>query len=485
MTAMTEQSQHTRPSEILLGRPLGVRAGSRPGAHDGRARKVRKVYSLDRLNRRGHFNELQHFRGTQDLTCTGEGHLMTIAPTGSGKGCSAIIPNLLRYEGSVIVTDPKGENYAVTARAREALGHKVYKLNPFHVIDDKTDCLNPFDVFDLPRSDLEINAQAIGDLLMAEHMRARSVNIWSSRALGLLDGLIAYITALDGENIRSSGRAHFKRNRSNSRRIFGNLLAILNDDDIHATVGQILHMHGAHLPPLAHRELSSFLLTSSQDHQQQLNPVSILRSEMRRLSTEAALATLNDSTIRLSDVVQDRPLSIYLIVPPDKLKSHNLLLRLWIGTILRAVTSRQVVPQKRTLLIVDECAQLGPFPLLEDAITLSRSYGLQTWTFWQDLAQLQQFYSGWETMVNNCEVLQSFGANNHAVTTQLARLLGIEEREIRELSEDEQIVMIDGTAYKCTMCDYRMDPQFEKRFDRNPYYNDGEPPKTQGIAAKP
>ncbi|MGK7296029.1 MAG: type IV secretory system conjugative DNA transfer family protein, partial [Candidatus Wenzhouxiangella sp. M2_3B_020] len=61
----------------------------------------------------------------------GEGHLMTIAPTGTGKGRSAIIPTLLSYPGPVIVIDPKGENYQVTARRRREMGQRVFKLDPF------------------------------------------------------------------------------------------------------------------------------------------------------------------------------------------------------------------------------------------------------------------------------------------------------------------------------------------------------------------
>src|SRR5688572_33383934 len=49
-------------------------------------------------------------------------HLLTIAPTGAGKGRSVIIPNLLRFEGSVIVIDPKGETWHVTARRRKEMG---------------------------------------------------------------------------------------------------------------------------------------------------------------------------------------------------------------------------------------------------------------------------------------------------------------------------------------------------------------------------
>lgn len=38
-----------------------------------------------------------------------EGHLITLAPTRSGKGVSAVIPNLLDYPGSVLVVDVKPE----------------------------------------------------------------------------------------------------------------------------------------------------------------------------------------------------------------------------------------------------------------------------------------------------------------------------------------------------------------------------------------
>lgn len=59
----------------------------------------------------------------EPILYTGSGHLMTIAPTGAGKGVNCIIPTLLRYPGPVTVIDPKGENYAVTAEYRRQLGH--------------------------------------------------------------------------------------------------------------------------------------------------------------------------------------------------------------------------------------------------------------------------------------------------------------------------------------------------------------------------
>ena len=73
---------------------------------------------------------------------TGDAHLLTIAPTGAGKGIGCVIPNLLAYSGSVLVTDPKGENYAVTAGRRRAMGQRVMALDPFGLVGGSA-CFNP------------------------------------------------------------------------------------------------------------------------------------------------------------------------------------------------------------------------------------------------------------------------------------------------------------------------------------------------------
>jgi type IV secretion system protein VirD4 len=59
---------------------------------------------------------------------------VTVAPARQGKGINVVIPNLLHFQGSVFVTDPKGELAAVTAAHRaERFGQKVYVLNPWGV----------------------------------------------------------------------------------------------------------------------------------------------------------------------------------------------------------------------------------------------------------------------------------------------------------------------------------------------------------------
>ena len=51
------------------------------------------------------------------MTYSGDGHLITFAPTETGKTSGPVITNALRHPGQLIVLDMKGEVYAATAHA--------------------------------------------------------------------------------------------------------------------------------------------------------------------------------------------------------------------------------------------------------------------------------------------------------------------------------------------------------------------------------
>ena len=58
-------------------------------------------------------------------------HMVTIAGSRAGKSSTVLIPNLLRYPGSVVVLDPKGELVRATAATRARMGQRVFVLDPF------------------------------------------------------------------------------------------------------------------------------------------------------------------------------------------------------------------------------------------------------------------------------------------------------------------------------------------------------------------
>jgi len=113
---------------------------------------------------------------------TGEGHLLTVAPTRAGKGQAHIIPTLLEHKSCVVVLDPKGENYKETAAARRGFG-PVFKWAPF---DEVTDCFNPLD---LVRS--YEDAVEFADLAIVSPNRADP--FWDESAREILAGFVHYV----------------------------------------------------------------------------------------------------------------------------------------------------------------------------------------------------------------------------------------------------------------------------------------------------
>ena len=413
--------------------------------------RSKRTLDLERLRTRTDEWKLKSYKGEKPLEYSGDSHLLTVAPTGSGKGRCAIIPNLLTYDGPVVVVDPKGENYAVTARARrEQLGHSVYCLDPFNVAVDSTDSLNPFDIFSLKNTDVESDSQMIADMLSLESTGLDA--FWDINACALLSGVIAYLAT----------------QKDKSERHISEMVRTTHSDDVVYNLAVVLDTVGKKLPKMAYGEISSFLQKADKERS---GVLSTANSYLKAFGSERVSKSLSSSSFNIDHIVQGKPITIYLIVPPDKLNSHKALLRLWVGTIMRAITARREIPLKRTLFVLDECAQLGHFSLLETAITLCRGYGLQTWTFWQDLSQIEKLYEvGWHTMVNNCGVVQVFGAKNHSVVRQCSELLGIDIEDLRRIQDNEQVTVINGEPTKSFKIDYLRDEMFSGLYCDNPYY---------------
>ncbi len=387
----------------------------------------------------------------------GDSHLLTVAPTGSGKGRGAIIPNLLRYPGPMIVVDPKGENYHVTARYRRALGQQVHVLDPFGVVTRHTSRLNPFDIFDLPNAQIDADSEMLAELLAGGILSLKDP-FWDISASSLIAGLIAYITC------------HMPR----EEREFKHFRELLWSDFVYRIAKLLDERDDLH--PFVRAELEGFMGITADMTRGGILATAFTHAHV--LKSDAVLASLGPSTIDLEAVIRGEPMTIYMIIPPTKLDSHRALLRLWIGTLLLALMQRKKRPDMRTVFLLDECAQLGSLGVLRQAVTLMRGYGLQIWMFFQDLSQLKRLYpDDWQTMVNNAAVLQTFGLNSNLVAREMADLIGgISPSALRRLPTDHQVAVMPGTETLVSRRpDYLSDPLFEGRFDPNPLFEGHKP----------
>ena len=127
-----------------------------------------------------------------------DGHILTCAPTGAGKGLGGVIPNLLDYPGSAFVLDFKGENYAVTARARRELGHQVILVDPFGITGNTGQALNWLDTLDPESPDVVSRAAGLADMLIAVDGNDADSH-WTDTARELLRGLLVYVATLPAD----------------------------------------------------------------------------------------------------------------------------------------------------------------------------------------------------------------------------------------------------------------------------------------------
>jgi type IV secretion system protein VirD4 len=386
------------------------------------------------------------------LEHAGDGHLFTAAPTGAGKGRSAVIPTLLTYTGPVLVIDLKGENYLVTARRRRELGHRVVVLDPFHWISNEPDTLNPYDIINLPGGQPDCDCELMAELLLGgQSMSSRDV-FWELTGKGMLTGLIGLAGELEPA----------KRNLVTAT-------DFLYADDTDYSIAQMLDTH-KFSNSLAREELVAYL--SHEADRCRPSVRSTAQAMVKALRSQAVRNALSRTSFDLLAWFRGDPMDIYLIFPPDKLDSHRALLRLWMGTLLAVLLRRRESTKSRTLLLIDEAAQLGALPHLRTALTLLRGFGVQVWTFWQDLSQLKHLYpNDWETILNNSAIIQAFGANNGWVSRAIAEILGVPQATVQELNTDEQLLLRPGQPVeRCQRLDYLHDSIFAGRFDPNPRY---------------
>ncbi|MEM9758076.1 MAG: type IV secretory system conjugative DNA transfer family protein [Pseudomonadota bacterium] len=376
-----------------------------------------------------------------------EGHLLTIGPTGSGKGRAALIPALLTYDGAAVVIDPKGEAYRTTARRRATLG-PVVRLDPFGVVTDRPDALNPFDMVTRAGLSPTEAALVLADLLAPKTFAKDP--FWDNRARALIAGLTAYVLAC-----RDPIEHHPET-----------LRAILMEDDVAYAIAVLLDTAGKTMPRFAYQELAQFLQLPERETRPSVLATATQHTTL--LGDETVADALRVTSFDLDALRDGTPMTIYLILPVERLGSHGLLLRLWVATLLRILLTRTRQPATPTLFLLDEAAQLGTLPDLVTAVTLLRGYGVRVWSFWQDLAQVKTYYpKAWPTLLSNARTLQLFEPH-WLFRRELATLLHVLPDDLTLPPDQQLLVGPDGVPRRARKADYLTDALFAGHFDVNP-----------------
>jgi type IV secretion system protein VirD4 len=124
--------------------------------------------------------------------------------------------------------------------------------------------------------------------------------------------------------------------------------------------------------------------------------------------------------------------TVYFVLPPDKLETLAALMRTWIGCTLRISTRDGADERNPVLFLLDEAGHLGHMQALQDAVTLLRGYGIRLWFFFQDLGQLLATYGKHASvMLGNMQTQQYFAINNYETAEAVSKRIGEETISVR------------------------------------------------------
>ncbi len=343
----------------------------------------------------------------RQIIYSGIGHLITVARTRWGKGTTSIIANLLRYTGSTVVIDVKGENALMTAKyRRDVLGQKVYILDGFDTTANSglpTARFNPMDALD--PTDIDFPEKTI---LMADSLILPSSSdqkFWDESGKALLQGPIGYVASDESE----AGQ----RNLGRVRDLF------MGDADELRALGKRM-MESPH-----HFIASSGARLLQMDEKLLSNVLASVQAQTTFLDSPRMRDLMSSSDFSFADL-KEKKISLYLVLPADRMHTFSRWLRLMIQQAIREnARNIEVQPEEPILFILDEMPILGHMQAVEEAFGLMAGYSMQLWGICQDANQLRMLYKdGWETFVSNASVLQYFGTRDRTTAEYFSALCG-------------------------------------------------------------
>jgi type IV secretion system protein VirD4 len=316
--------------------------------------------------------------GNRYLMLPGQQGAELEAPPRSGKGVGVVIPNLLNWPGSVLVSDIKGENWTRTAGYRVQKGHQVHLFDPLSETE-RSARWNPLAyVSEVPYRCID-DLQRIASMLYPDPQGADP--FWTASARSLFLGIALYLfetkgsTRTIGEILRQGMASDAEGFQKHWKRVI----------DSCEKAGYPLSQEAVQtlydIIDLAPVTASSIRKTFTSRLDLWLNPL-----------IDAATSA-NDFDFR---ELRKRPISIYARINPDNIARLQPLLNLFfqqaIGLQTRELPEDNPELKHQLLLVLDEFAALGRIPVIADSTAFLPGYNVRALVIVQSHSQLVEKY---------------------------------------------------------------------------------------------
>jgi type IV secretion system protein VirD4 len=342
----------------------------------------------------------------------GPEHVMCFAPTRSGKGVGLVLPTLLSWTSSAVVHDIKGENWHLTAGWRSRFSHCLL----FDPTNARSARYNP--LLEVRKGAAEVrDVQNIADILVDPEGALERRTHWEKTSHALLVGVILHVLYAE------------------EKKTLTRVTEILADPAQSFEKTLRIMMATNHLGTLEAPKVHPVVAATAREL---LNKSENERSGV--LSTAVSfLGLYRDPTIgrntetcdwRIADLVAaDKPVTLYLVVPPSDISRTKPLIRLILNQIGRRLTETLSAndgerKQRQLLMMLDEFPALGRLDFFESALAFMAGYGIRAYLIAQSLNQIAKAYGENNAILDNCHVRIAFAANDERTAKRISDALG-------------------------------------------------------------
>ncbi|MGB3315311.1 MAG: type IV secretory system conjugative DNA transfer family protein [Albidovulum sp.] len=298
-------------------------------------------------------------------------HCLVVAPTRAGKGVGYVIPNTLLFPGSTVVLDVKGEIFEATARHRQSQGDRVFRYAPLD-FEHPTHRYNPLErVARIENPERRYTELAkISDYFL-------TVSDKGSAGDFLTEGRELFVAA---------GLLAIERGRPTigeiSRILFGNGAT---QEEYKLRAEEVKHVSAAR----TFRKFSGYADRTLSSH------ASVLSGAGLSLWNNPAIDRATSANDFSFADLRKRPQSIYLVVNADDIRTVAPLIRLFFGELI--ATLRASLPDAKTepwpvMVLLDEFDQLGPMPIVEQALKQLAGHGARVSIITQSIPGIDNIY---------------------------------------------------------------------------------------------
>lgn len=353
-----------------------------------------------------------------------DAHLISVAPTGAGKGRGVVIPNLLDHPGSAFVLDIRGETLERTVRHRMMLGQEIVVLDPFDVTGGEwgIDCYNPFETLDPKDRFFENKVRNLATALMFDpEGRSSNEPIWDNVTRVMLEGAITLIAT------------EFEKERRNLRSL--NLFFSMNKEeekDAIQALYSIIYDRGTEFEVL--RKLYRYLTDSKSETKLTENAIGQINSVIGWAGDRSFSDMLESSSFSFSDM-QAGNMTVYVIIPEDSIDYCAVWIRLLFESALSSLnnvnkrfgkSSSELEQKERVLFMLDEVPAFGKLDAVAKRMATVRGRGANLWLILQHISQLDKVYGEHDAkqIIGNAAVFQAFESNEMHELEYLSKVIG-------------------------------------------------------------